>query len=248
MISPYSISVVLPTFNEEENLPPTVADAVSHLNRLTNTYEIIIVNDGSRDRTDTVARFLCRENPHVRVISHTCNRGYGAAVRSGFSAACHDLIFLTDADGQFSFESLARFLENIETFEAVIGRRAPRADGWHRSLISAVGNWIARRSFNLRAQDIDCAFKLIRRQALQAFSLKSDGTMISTEFLALAMRAGWRIKELPVPHRARTHGKATTTRPAVIWRTVVEFIRVWGEQRANTTPPSLAEAEDLRTA
>ncbi len=247
-MSPHSISVVLPAFNEEENLSVTVADAVAHLSRLTNTYEIIIVNDGSSDTTAAVAQLLSRENPRVRLVSHSSNRGYGAAVRSGFAAACHDLVFLTDADGQFSFKSLSEFLKNIEGLDAVIGWRVDRADPWHRLLISAVGNWIARGSFNLCARDIDCAFKLIRRDALRAFSLRSDGTMISTELLASAARAGWRIKEMPVPHRPRRHGKATAARPAVIWRTVVEFIRLWREQRANAALPSVAKADDLLSA
>lgn len=255
-MTPHSISVVLPAFNEEENLPLTVADAVEHLGRLTKTYEIVVVNDGSTDNTQAVAQSLCAGNRHVRLISHASNRGYGAAVRSGFFAARCDLIFLTDADGQFSFEPLSDFLECIETFDAVIGRRAHRADAWHRSLISAVGNWIARKSFKLRARDINCAFKLIRRDALRTFSLKSHGAMISAELLACATRAGCRVRELPVPHRSRAHGSATGARPAVIWRTVVEFIRLWREQRSNprhcvaadAALSGIAIAEDLPTA
>jgi glycosyltransferase involved in cell wall biosynthesis len=248
MMSPHSISVVLPAFNEAETLPLTVADAIAHLDRLTSTYEIVVVNDGSTDNTHAVAQSLCAENCHVRLISHASNRGYGAAVRSGFSAARCDLIFLTDADGQFSFEPLSEFLDCIENFDAVIGRRAQRADAWHRSLISAIGNWIARKSFKLRARDINCAFKLIRRDTLRTLSLKSDGAMISAELLACATHASCRIRELPVPHRIRAHGSATGARPAVIWRTVVEFIRVWRGQRANAALSGIAEAEDLRAA
>lgn len=256
MMTPYSISVVLPAFNEEENLPLTVADAVAHLDRLTSTYEIIVVNDGSTDNTHAVAQSLCAGNHQVRLISHASNRGYGAAVRSGFSAARCDLILLTDADGQFFFEPLSEFLECIESFDAVIGRRAQRADPWHRSVISAAGNWVARRSFKLRAHDINCAFKLIRCDALQAFSLKSNGAMISAEILACATRSGWRIREMPVPHQSRAHGRATGARPAVIWWTLIEFVRVWREQRSSSRGciaaeaghPSGAEAEDLRKA
>jgi len=248
MMPPPSISVVLPAFNEEENLRSTLADAVACLNQLATTYEVIIVNDGSTDGTEAVARSLCAGNSRLRVVSHTSNRGYGAAVRSGFSAACYDLIFLTDADGQFSFEPLSEFLDRIEDFDAVIGRRAPRADAWPRSLISAVGNWIARKSFKLRSRDINCAFKLIRRDVLQTLSLKSDGAMISAELLASVTRAGCRIKEIPVAHRSRAHGSATGARPAVIWQTVVEFMRVWREQRAHMVLPGRAKAKDLRVA
>ena len=231
MMPPHSISVVLPALNEEENLPLTVADAVAHLDRLTSIYEIIIVDDGSTDNTHPLAQSLCAENPHVRLISHVSNRGYGAAVRSGFSAARCDLIFLTDADGQFSFADLPGFVAKIDGFDAVIGYRQRRADPWHRLLISAIGNWIARRTFGLHARDIDCAFKLIRRDALQRISLGSDGTMISTELLAQATRSGWRMKELPVPHQPREYGSSTTAKPAVIWRTVVEFLALWQKQK-----------------
>jgi glycosyltransferase involved in cell wall biosynthesis len=231
MMSPYSISVVLPAFNEEQNLPATVTDAVAHLSRLTNVYEIIIINDGSTDHTDAVAQSLCGENPHLRLISHAANRGYGAAVRSGFSAARCNLIFLTDADGQFSFQHLSEFLSGIDDFDAVIGYRTQRADAWHRLLISAVGNWFARQAFGLRARDINCAFKLIRRDALRGVLLGSDGAMISTELLVRARNAGWRMKESPVPHRARESGVATGAKPAVIWQTMVEFVALWQSQQ-----------------
>lgn len=231
MMPPYSISVVLPALNEEENLPLTVTDAVAHLDRLTSTYEIIIVNDGSTDNTHAVAQSLCAGNPHVRLISHASNRGYGAAVRSGFSAGRCDLIFLTDADGQFSFGDLPGFVAQIDDFDAVIGYRHGRADPWHRLLISVVGNWFARHFFGLHARDIDCAFKLIRRDALRGISLGSDGTMISTELLAQATRAGWRMKESPVPHHSREYGISTTAKPAVIWRTVVEFFALLQKQK-----------------
>ncbi len=226
-----SISVVLPAFNEEKNLPATVTVLSRALKDLRLDYEIIVVDDGSIDRTHAVAQSRCVGNPRVRLISHASNRGYGAAVRSGFSAARCDLIFLTDADGQFSFGALPGFVAQIDGFDAVIGYRRGRADARHRLLISVVGNWIARRVFGLRARDINCAFKLIRRDALRAISLGSDGAMISTELLAQARQAGWRMKELPVPHHSREHGAATGAHPAVIWRTVIEFCALWQDRQ-----------------
>ena len=189
------------------------------------------MNDGSTDGTDALAHALCAENSSVRLITHASNRGYGAALRSGFSVARYDLIFLTDADGQFSFGDLSGFVAQIDGLDAVIGYRQGRADLWHRLLISAIGNWIARRAFSLHARDIDCAFKLIRREAIRGISLGSDGTMISTELLAQAMRAGWRMKESPVPHHPREYGVSTTAKPAVIWRTVVEFFALLPKQK-----------------
>ncbi len=240
MSPPPSISVVLPAFNEEENLRSTVTDAVACLNQLTAIYEVIMVNDGSTDGTDALAQSLGAGNPRVRLISHAVNRGYGAAVRSGFSAARCDLILLTDADGQFSFDDLPNFVSQIDLFDAVIGYRLRRADPWHRLLISGVGNWIARKIFHLQARDINCAFKLIRRDALRGISLSSEGAMISTELLAHASHAGWRIKELPVVHRSRARGAATGAQPAVIGRTLIEFFTLWQDRKRQTRAQSSA--------
>jgi glycosyltransferase involved in cell wall biosynthesis len=223
MMSPYSISVVLPAFNEEDNLRATVADAVAVLDDCAGEYEIIIVDDGSTDKTAAVARLLSDSNSRVRLVSHDCNRGYGSTVRTGFASARYALVFLTDADGQFWFDNLPEFLSHIDGFDAVIGYRQERADPWYRHWLSRAGNFIARFSFGIRARDIDCAYKLIRRSVLERVSLSSEGTMISTELLAGAGNAGWRLKELPVPHRPRKHGLATGAQFAVIWRTMVEF-------------------------
>ena len=231
MRSPHSISVVLPVFNEEKNLSATIADALAQLDRIGDAYEIIIINDGSTDKTGAIARSLSSTNQCLRLVSHDRNRGYGAALRTGFAEARHGLIFLTDADGQFSFAQLGEFLSFNDDFDAVIGYRAHRADGWHRLLISRIGNWLARRAFHLRVRDIDCAYKLIRRKALRSISLTSNGTMISTELLAEGMRAGWRMKELPVTHGPREHGTATGVQLAVIWRTLAEGAALWRKQR-----------------
>jgi glycosyltransferase involved in cell wall biosynthesis len=231
MRSPHSISVILPVFNEEKNISSTIADALAQLERTGDPFEIIIINDGSTDKTDAIARSLSAANQLLRLVSHDRNRGYGAALRTGFAEAHHELVFLTDGDGQFSFAQLGEFLSFIDDFDAVIGYRAQRTDGWHRSLISRVGNWLARRTFHVHVRDIDCAYKLIRREALREISLGSDGTMISTELLAQAMLAGWRIKELPVSHQPREHGTATGAQPAVIWRTLVEGVALWRKQR-----------------
>jgi glycosyltransferase involved in cell wall biosynthesis len=225
-MSSNSISLVLPAFNEADNLASTVSAAASALADVATDYEIIIIDDGSTDNTADVCRDIMTNHREVRVISHSHNRGYGAALRSAFAAARYDVVFLTDADGQFRFDHLEKFLSCMEGADAVVGYRQTRADRWHRKLISKVGNWIVRRVFALRARDIDCAYKLLRRDALLRLPLSCDGALISTELLLYATRADWKIKELGVPHFARRHGTATGAKPVVIWHTLVEFIKL----------------------
>ncbi len=221
-----SISVVLPAFNEEANLWSTVTDAVATLEKIGADFEVLIVDDGSSDGTPKICQELLALSSSVRVIRHEHNRGYGAALRTGFDAAKYDLIFFTDADGQFRFDQLSQFLSCIDSVDAVIGYRADRQDAWHRKFNSRVGNWFARKAFSLTARDINCAYKLLRRESLRRLPLRCDGTMISTELLALAGRAGWKFHELPVSHFSRKFGTSTGAKPVVIWRTILEFFQV----------------------
>jgi glycosyltransferase involved in cell wall biosynthesis len=227
MGNPLSISVVLPAFNEERNLASAINAAIAALHRIGAVFEIVIVDDGSTDGTPEVCRELRAGHSSIRVIRHEHNRGYGAALRVGFDAAQCDLIFFTDADGQFSFEQLSEFLRKIDNCDAVIGYRIARQDLWHRKLNSRVGNWFARTILSLRVKDINCAYKLLRRESLRKLPLRCDGAMINTELLALGYWAGWKIIELPVAHFPRRFGKATGAKPAVILRTMVEFVATY---------------------
>lgn len=242
-----SISVVLPAFNEEQNLAATVAGAIGVLQQLGAEFEILIVDDGSADGTARVCRDLVRHDC-VRVLRHERNRGYGAALRSGFNATRCDLVFFTDADGQFHFDQLSEFVAAIDKIDLVIGYRARRRDSRHRKLNSQIGNRIARAVFGVRARDINCAYKLIRRESLARLSLRSGGAMINTELLALAAQAEWKIRELPVAHFPRRFGKATGAKPAVIWRTVLEFLRCYSARNASTGLTRLARRAGSRHA
>lgn len=221
-----SISVVLPAFNEAENLAATVSGAADALDRLGADYEILVVDDGSTDETPKVCRELVARYDRLHVIRHPRNRGYGAALRSGFNSARCELIFLTDADGQFRFDHISEFLACLDKIDMVIGYRANRQDSWHRKLNSRIGNAIARALLGVRARDINCAYKLLRREALRHLPLSCDGAMISTELLALASRAGWRLEELPVTHFPRRFGQPTGARPRVILRTILEYFQI----------------------
>lgn len=222
-----SISVVLPAFNEAQNLAPTVNDAIETLDCLNIDYEIVIVDDGSKDGTSEVCRALAARFNRIRIVRHPRNRGYGAALRSGFEATRCDLVFVTDADRQFHFDQVPEFMTLLENIDMVIGYREDRQDPWYRRFNSRIGHWFVRRVLGVPVRDANCAYKLVRRDLLRELSLEAEGAMISTELLANGIRAGWNFREVPVRHYPRTRGKPTGTQPIVILRTIVEFIQFW---------------------
>lgn len=224
VIPTHSLSVVLPAFNEEANIAATVEAAVSCLQPLGITWEIIVVNDGSSDSTRSVTEGLIQLYPtNLRLVSHEKNLGYGAALKSGFQAASHDLVFFTDSDGQFDFGQLEEFIAAIEGNDMVIGFRKDRMDPWFRKLNSKTGNRLARWLLSVRVKDINCAYKLFRRDKLQRLPLQSDGALINTEVLAFATNESWKFREIAVRHYPRKLGKPTGANFGVILKTFQEY-------------------------
>lgn len=178
-----------------------------------------------RDRAE-VGNRLASRHPVVRIIRHPRNRGYGAALRSGFAAARCDLVFFTDSDGQFRFDQVAEFMASIDAFDMVLGYRADRQDRWLRKANSRVGNWLARTLLGVRAKDINCAYKLFHRDLFQRLPLTSEGAMINTELLALAAYAGWTFHEIAVAHYPRKCGVATGAKFQVVVRTFAEYFQL----------------------
>ncbi len=221
-----SISAVLPAFNEEEVIGATVASVVSTLELLCPDYEVIVVNDGSRDRTAEVVAELSAENPRVRCVSHAVNRGYGAALATGFTAATKELLFLTDGDKQFDVRELRDFLPLIEEADLVIGYRSPRSDPLLRRVYGWGWNSLVRLLFGYTARDVDCAFKLFRRSVWTRSRIHSTGATFSAEFLIKARRRGFRIRELRASHYPRPAGKPTGARVDVIARAFRELLRL----------------------
>lgn len=214
-----SLSVVLPAYNEQENIRKTVSEAVSYLGRTVADYEVIVVNDGSSDKTGEVVRKLAEENPKVLLVNHPKNQGYGSAVRSGFEKSSLDFIFLMDSDGQFDISELDRFFPFLEGSVAVIGYREKRADSFVRKLNAWLYHLYIRIIFGLRARDIDCAFKIFPRAAYESIKpIKSGGALFSAEFLIRLIRGGYRIKEMPVSHYPRLYGEQTGANLGVILR------------------------------
>jgi len=236
-----SISAVLPAYNEEKVIADTVKSMVETLGSLTDDYEVIVVNDGSRDATQQVVEALSSRNPRVRCVSHPVNRGYGAALGTGFAAATKELVFMTDGDKQFDARELADFLPAIQEADLVIGYRSPRMDPFMRRLNGWGWNLVVRLLFGYVARDVDCAFKLFRRSILDTVRVQSGGATFSAEFLIRARRAGYRIVEMRVTHFPRTAGRATGAKPSVILRAFRELIRLRLTLSETARPGSVAE-------
>jgi glycosyltransferase involved in cell wall biosynthesis len=189
-------------------------------------YEIILIDDGSADRTGEIGRELAERIPHFRLVEHHPNRGYGGALKAGFAAARMDLVAFFPSDGQFLFQEIDRLLERIPEADIVCGYRADRQDSPIRKLNAFGWNTVVRLLFGYLCRDIDCGFKLFRREMLDRVHLVSDGAMIDTELLAGARARGMRIDEVPVTHLPRTKGEATGANLQVIvkaFRDLVHF-------------------------
>jgi len=227
-----SISAFFPAYNEEQNVAAMVERLTAVLPRVSDDYEIIVVNDGSADGTGAVADALAAGDPHVRAVHHTVNRGYGGALKSGFTAARKDYVFFTDGDGQFDVAEVERLLPFVPEYDIVVGYRLDRAEGALRKLNAGAWNWLVRQLFHMSVRDVDCAFKLFKRRVFDTVRPEAEGAMISTEVLARAARAGFRITEVGVHHYERRHGTPTGANPLVIVRAFYELFKLY--RRINT--------------
>jgi glycosyltransferase involved in cell wall biosynthesis len=225
------ISAVLPAYNEEAALAATVAELRAVLASLGRPYEIIIVNDGSTDRTGALADGLADADPAVRVVHHPRNRGYGEALKSGFNAARLPWVFLMDADGQFDPRDLARFVAAAERADFVVGYRAARADPVHRACFARIWAGMMSLLLGVGVRDVDCAFKLMRRSVLDRLALEAGGAFLSAEMLAKARRLHARFAELPVRHLPRRAGASTGGSARVLLRAFAELARLWWRVR-----------------
>ena len=225
------LSVFFPCYNEEKNLPTTIKKAIPVIKEVANKWEIIIVNDGSRDQTEAVALQLQKKHPNLRLITHDPNRGYGAAVKSGFYNSRYEWITFTDADGQFDFADLHQLIDKQRRTRAdlVIGYYLGRKVPFYRIWGSKVWQLAVLILFGLKVRDIDCGFKLIRKKVIDAIpSLEAErGPFISSEFLIKAKKSGFKIVETGVHHFARLHGEATGAKLNVVLSGLQDLIRLW---------------------
>jgi glycosyltransferase involved in cell wall biosynthesis len=229
------LSYFFPAHNEEANLAGLVEEALETLPTLAETFEIIAVNDGSRDRTQAIADELTAAHPGiVRAVHHPTNLGYGAALRSGFRAARYELVAFTDGDRQFRVEDLGRLTARLtqpDPPDVVAGFRIKRADPVIRTIYAKSYRLANRIFFGLKVTDVDCACKVFRRETLEGLRVESGGAFFSAELLIKLQARGARVVEVGVPHYPRTAGSPTGAKPQVIFRAVRDFwrlrLRMW---------------------
>ena len=220
-----SLSIVLPAYNEEENVEAAVEQVSAVTQKLGIDYEIILVNDGSADRTGDIGRELEERVPNFQLVEHHPNRGYGGSLKAGFAAATKDLVAFVPADQQFDFGEITVLLERIDEADIVSGYRADRQDNFIRKLNALGWNTLVGLLFGRLCRDIDCGFKLFRREILDHVHIESNGAMIDTEFLAGAKARGYRITDVPVTHLPRVAGEATGANIAVVAKAFRDLVR-----------------------
>lgn len=232
VVSQQSISVIYPAYNEMGNIERIVEQATSSLTPLCEDWEVIIVNDGSVDKTGEIIEGLARVNPRIKAVHHSANRGYGAALKSGILKAQKDLIFFSDSDLQFHIIELLLLLTWIEQYNIVIGYRQRRQDFYYRRINAFGWKILVRFLLGLKVKDIDCAFKLFRAYIFKAVKIDAVGAMVNTEILAQSLRMGFKVKEIPVNHFPRLNGKQTGAKISVILKAFKELFKFYFKLRS----------------
>lgn len=225
-----ALSIFFPFWNEEKNIEEVLKNAIPVAEKLAEKWEIIAIDDGSTDKTLKIAEKIAENNPNIIIVSRNSNRGYGAALKSGFEKAKYDLIVFTDGDGQFDFSQVDKFLKKIEKSDIVIGYRKKRFDNPIRHVLMNLLKIWDFVFFGFIYRDIDCGFKMFKKEALKKIlPLKSEGAMITTEILAKAKRAGLKISQVEVTHYPRIYGDQSGGNLRVIVRAIRESFALFWE-------------------
>ncbi len=230
---PYNgfLSLCMPAYNEEANIGDTLDAALAILPEFMRRFEVVVVDDGSRDGTAERVSDYARRDSRIRLVRHERNRGYGAAVTTGLRAAGGDLVAFTDSDGQFSLLDLPQLLTRLEGSDVVVGYRHQRADNFMRRFNAWGWNRLIRFLLGVRIRDLDCAFKLFRREVVDRLSLTATGAAINAEIMVQCSRGGLTIRETPVTHYPRYHGAPTGAAVKVILKAFRELPRLWKYRR-----------------
>ncbi len=226
------LSVFLPAHDEEGNIERVVRGYLDELPRVAERYEVIVVDDGSRDRTGAIADQLAREDSHVRVVHHEVNRGYGGAVISGIRAATLPYVMLSDGDGQFDPRDVEKLVPFVPEYDVIAGHRTRRADPLIRRVNGRAWTILVRVLLGITISDIDCGFKLFKREMLDGMELRAHGAMISTELMARLAGRGAKVKEVEVGHLPRLAGEQSGANFRVVMRAFRELFALYGELRA----------------
>lgn len=229
---PISLSVFYPCYNEEANVVRVTELAVEACRKVADDFEVIIVNDGSRDRTEELAEELAAKIPEVRAVHNHPNLGYGGALRRGFTECTKEWVFYTDGDGQFDFGELPKLFPLLDDCDIVSGYRLDRQDGFVRKLNAFCWGVLVRAMLRFHVRDVDCAFKIYPRRLFEEIRMTCMGAMIDTEILVKATRLGYRIKQVGVHHYPRTAGEQTGANLKVIARAFGELWQLRRQLRA----------------
>ncbi len=230
----YSLSVILPAYNEAENIQSTIASVLSVLPPLVSDFEIIVVNDGSKDKTGVVAATIASSTRGIKVIHHPVNKGYGAALATGFRAASKEFCFYMDSDGQFDIRDLSKLLPMLHEYDGVFGYRMRRQDSLIRKLNAWGWNHLVRFIFNLKIRDIDSGFKIFRTDYFRQVQLESSGALMPTELVYKFARAGYTYTEVGVNHYPRPQGRSRRANLKGIlgaFRELVHYAQKWGTEK-----------------
>ncbi|MDQ3856034.1 MAG: glycosyltransferase family 2 protein [Chloroflexota bacterium] len=227
------LSLILPALNEAPNLERVVGHSIEVLNEQMPDWEIIVVNDGSTDETGEIADQLSARDPRVRVVHHLCNRGYGAAWRSGFGAARGEYLMCMDSDGQFDLADISQLLPYVNHYDIVAGYRIERQDPAHRKVNAKIFHAAARVLFGISMRDLDCAFKIFRASLIHSLPLQSPGALINLEIFTFAAPRQARVMEVGVHHYPRQAGQPSGAKLSVVLQAMREILvlrlRVWQE-------------------
>ncbi len=234
-----SISLFFPAWNEEDYVERAVTRAMDVLPRLTDDFEIIVVNDASTDRTQEIAEGLAAKIPQLRVITHPVNLKLGGAMRTGLSASTKDIVVYSDIDLPWDLRELERSLHLMEYLEAdmICAFRFDRtSEGPKRIIYSFVYNMLIRSLFDINIKDVNFSFKVMHRRVLEAIELKSLGSFIDAELVVKAIRKGFRVFQMGVDYFPRTRGVSTLASPSVIMKMVRELAELYPETKAPSSP------------
>ncbi len=222
-----SLSIFFPAYNDWGTIASMVVLAHRVAATLTDDFEVIVVNDASPDHLAEILDELAARYPRFRALTHEKNRGYGGALRSGFAACSKTFIFYTDGDAQYDVRELKLLWEQRQGADLVNGYKIRRSDPWYRAAIGRMYHQFVRFWFRIPVRDVDCDFRLIRREGLERIALTEDSGLICVELLAKISRAGLRIREVPVHHYHRMHGKSQFFNFARVARVFLGMAGLW---------------------
>lgn len=241
------LSLVLPAHNEEANIEAVVNRGLEVLPDVVSAFEIVVVNDGSRDNTGEIIDRMAANDDRVKAVHHAVNRGYGSALTSGFTASTGDLLMFMDADRQFDIADITALMPYVDSYDIVAGYRIERRDPVYRKLYGKLFGLVAWILFGVHMRDVDCAFKIYNGDLLRSLDLTAPGALINTEMLARSRRRGATVTQVGVQHYPRLAGESSGGSPKVVFRAMGETIRLWFTLREDEpVAAAVAQADQQR--